>query len=86
MKCKRMGCKYWNNNVILTLLYHDCECMKIIHLNCGLRNEYESDLRSNERYFCSSENKVWKPSLSPPPSLSLSLSLSLDDEEFITLL
>ena len=64
--------------------------MKITHLNCGLRNEYESDLRSNERYFCSSENKVWNPpSLpAPPPSLSLSLSLSLspDDEEFITLL
>ena len=88
-----MGCKYWNNNVILTLLYHDCEYMKIIHLNCGLRNEYESDLRSNERYFCSSENKVWIPSLPPwpPPlplpfSLSLSLSFSPDDEEFITLL
>ena len=66
-----MGCKYWNNNVILTLLYLDCEYMKIIHLNCGLRNEYESDLRSIERYFCSSENKVWKPSLPPfpPPSL-----------------
>ena len=91
-----MGCKYWNNNVILTLLYHDCEYMKIIHLNCGLRNGYESDLRSNERYFCSSENKVWKPSLPlpppPPPPLSLSLflflflSFSPDDEEFITLL
>ena len=53
-----MGCKYWNNSVILTLLYRDCEYVKIIHLNCGLRNEYESDLRSNEHYFGGSENKV----------------------------
>ena len=25
----------------------DCEYMKIIHVNCGLRNEYVGDLRSN---------------------------------------
>ena len=58
MKCQWMRCKYWDNNVILTQLYRDCEYMKIIHLNCGLRNEYESDLRSDELYFGSSENMV----------------------------
>ena len=36
--------------------------MKIICVNCGLRNEYESDLRSNE-HFLSNENKVWKRNL-----------------------
>ena len=25
--------------------------MKIIYVNCGLRNEYVSDLRSNEHYL-----------------------------------
>ena len=25
----------------------DCEYMKIIYVNCGLRNEYVGDLRSN---------------------------------------
>ena len=34
--------------------------MKVIYLNCGLRREYESDLRSNEHYFSGSENKAWK--------------------------
>ena len=42
--------------------------MKIIHVNRGLRNEYESDLRGDEHYSSSSENKpalglvssVWK--------------------------
>ena len=53
-----MDCKYWNNNLILTLFYHDCQYMKIMHSNCGLRNEYESDLRSNEHYFGSSDKKV----------------------------
>ena len=33
--------------------------MKVIYLNCGLRCEYESDLRSNEHYLSSSE-KAWK--------------------------
>ena len=32
--------------------------MKIIHVNCGQRNERESDLRSNEQYLSSSENKA----------------------------
>ena len=32
----------------------------IIYLNCGLRREYESDLRSNEHYLYSSEKKAWK--------------------------
>ena len=34
--------------------------MKIMWENYGLRNEYENDLCSNEHYFSSSENKVWK--------------------------
>ena len=34
--------------------------MKIIHVNYSLRNEYESDLRSNEHYLSSSENMAWK--------------------------
>ena len=43
----------------------DFEYMKIIHVNCGLRTEYESDLRSNEHYLSSSDNKpalglVWR--------------------------
>ena len=86
MKCQWIVCKYWNNNVILKLLYRDCEYMKIIHLNCGLRNEYESDLRSNEHYFGGSENKVWKTSFPPflPPSLPP--SLFPDDEDFYNLL
>ena len=36
--------------------------MKIIYLNGGQRREYESDLRSNEHYLNSSENKAWKNS------------------------
>ena len=32
----------------------------LIYVNCHLRNEYESDLRSNEHYLSSSENKAWK--------------------------
>ena len=34
--------------------------MKIIYVNCGWRREYESDLRSNEHYSSSSENKARK--------------------------
>ena len=34
--------------------------MKIIYVNCGWRREYESDLRSNEHYSSSSENKAKK--------------------------
>ena len=34
--------------------------MKVIYLNWGQRREYESDLRSNEHYLSSSENKAWK--------------------------
>ena len=29
-------------------LFHDYEHVEIIFVNCGLRNEYENDLRSNE--------------------------------------
>ena len=32
--------------------------MKIIYVNCGLGNKYESDLRNNEHYSSSSENKA----------------------------
>ena len=34
--------------------------MEIIYVNCGWRREYESDLRSNEHYLSSSQNKTWK--------------------------
>ena len=34
--------------------------MKVIYENCDLRNEYESDLRSNEHNLSSTENKTWK--------------------------
>ena len=34
--------------------------MKIIYVNCGWRRKYESDLRSNEHYLSSDENKAWK--------------------------
>ena len=34
--------------------------MKIIYVNCGWRREYEIDLRSNEHYSSSSENKARK--------------------------
>ena len=34
--------------------------MKIIYVNCGWRREYKSDLRSNEHYLSSNENKAWK--------------------------
>ena len=31
-------------------------------MNCGLRNEYKSDLRRNEHYLSSGETKAWKNS------------------------
>ena len=34
--------------------------MKIMYVNCGFRNEYESDLRSNEHYLDSCESKARK--------------------------
>ena len=37
--------------------YFDCEYMKIIYVNCKLRNEFESYPRSYERYLSNSENK-----------------------------
>ena len=36
--------------------------MEITHGNCGLRNEYESYLRSSEHFLSNSENKAWKNS------------------------
>ena len=32
----------------------------MIYVNCCLRYEYESDLRSNKHYLSSSENRAWK--------------------------
>ena len=32
----------------------------MIYMDCGLRNKYESDIRSNENYLGSSEKKAWK--------------------------
>ena len=32
------------------------EYMKIIYVNCGWGNEYESDLRSNEHYLSNSDS------------------------------
>ena len=37
---------------------NDCEYLKIIYVDCRLRNEYESDLPSNENYCSSGENKA----------------------------
>ena len=51
------------SGVSYTNSVHDCEYMKIICVNCGLRNEYESDLRSNEHFFSNDENKAWKRNL-----------------------
>ena len=34
--------------------------MKIMYVNCGFRNEYESDLRTNEHYLSSCESKKKK--------------------------
>ena len=34
--------------------------MKMIYVDCGLRNKYESDIRSNENYLGSSEKKDLK--------------------------
>ena len=34
--------------------------MKIMYVNCGFRNEYESDLRTNEHYLGSCEIKKTK--------------------------
>ena len=33
------------------LLINNCECMKFIYLNCGLRNEDKSDHRNHEHYL-----------------------------------
>ena len=40
------------------ILGDDCKYTKIIHVNCSLRDELESDLRSNEHYLTGSENKA----------------------------
>ena len=48
----------WFPNKPVEWCENDCRDMKIIHVNCGQRNERESDLRSNEHYLSSSENKA----------------------------
>ena len=45
-------------NKLVKWYINNCEYMKIIDVNCGLRDE--SDLRSNEDYLSSSGNKAWK--------------------------
>ena len=39
--------------------------MKMIYMDCGLRNKYESDIHSNENYLSSSEKKGVKKKLRP---------------------
>ena len=41
---------------------NDCGYIKILYVNCGLRNKYDSNLRSIEHFLSSSENKVGKKS------------------------
>ena len=41
-------------------MLNDWEYKKIMHVNCRLRNEYESDLLITENYSSSGENKAWK--------------------------
>ena len=36
------------------------EYMKMIYMDCGLRNKYESDIHSNENYLSGSEKKAVK--------------------------
>ena len=45
-------------NKLVKWYINNCECMKIIDVNCGLRDRDESDLRSNEHYLSSSGNKA----------------------------
>ena len=42
---------------IIVKLLIDCAYKKIIHVNCGQRRRYKSDLRSNGHFLSSSENK-----------------------------
>ena len=37
---------------------NDFKYIEIIYVNCGLRNEFGSDLRCNEHYLSSTENKA----------------------------
>ena len=37
-----------------------CKYMTTMYVNCGQRNKYGSDVRSDEHYLYSRENKVWK--------------------------
>ena len=42
---------------IIIIIINDCEYVKNESMNCRWRNEHESDLRSNEHYASSIENK-----------------------------
>ena len=48
----------WFPNKPVEWCENDYRDLKIIHANCGQRYERESDLRSNEHYLSSSENKA----------------------------
>ena len=37
---------------------NDCGFIKILYVNCGLRNKYESNLRNIEHFLSSSETKA----------------------------
>ena len=46
----------WNNKQSITVNIWK----SYNYVNCGLRNEHESNLCSNELYLSSSENRAWK--------------------------
>ena len=48
---------YFNFHQIFTLILPDCEYIKIIYVNCGSCNEYESNLCSNENYWTPSSSE-----------------------------
>ena len=70
LKCMESGlwsdkaprCGMWENKCVFDyfMKYFDCEYMKIIYVNCKLRNEFESYPRSYERYLSNSENKGFR--------------------------
>ena len=48
------------DHVLIKTSIYDCKYMKIICVNCSLRNESASNLHSYEHNLSSSENKAWK--------------------------
>ena len=57
-----------------------------MHVNCNLRNESESDLRSNEHYLSGNENKAWKKSRQVIVALCLVIGCRNQTLLFIALL